>query len=164
MERCTLVLPVRGTSIFLAPKLSTFPEDTKGALVNCLNGWGGKVEPEDNRDMKKTAVREFEEESTATCHEEDLELVAIVDFYKGGKIRFECHIFFLYRWEGNLRVTKAMGPPEEFEFLNPPYDRMMPADRVWLKHVIAGERRHWGCYYSEDMSMFEYFEDKGPLP
>lgn len=143
MKIATLLFPIQETSILLALK-----KDKVGKGL--LNGWGGKLEPEDNGDVRAAACREFEQESGAIARPDDLELVAIVDFFIEDTHIFECHVFFCRRWLGELRETAEMGEPEPYPLSRMPFERMMAADVIWLRSVVQGERLRWTIQYNKD--------------
>lgn len=142
MKVSTLLFPVLGDDIFLAIKKAKV-----GAGL--YNGWGGKLEPKDGGDVKVAACREFLEESGAVAFPADLELMAVVSFFEGGRPIFECHVFFCRNWLGELRESDQMGPPVRFPLQSLPYRQMMLGDRIWFSTIIAGAKFFCWCYYSE---------------
>ena len=97
MKISTICFPVRDGKIFLAMKKTGF-----GA--GFLNGYGGKQEAGD-ASTEATALREMKEESGVTVQLEDLEKVAVIDFFKGGQHIFECHVYFCHNWVGEFQET-----------------------------------------------------------
>ncbi len=110
------------------------------------NGYGGKSESEDDS-IFHTAIRELRDESEGVRgNVTDLELVLRVHFYVKDKETSE-HIpfmtvsfFFLDRWFGTPAESLEMGPPMFFDREDIPYDEMMPADKVLLEKMFAGEK------------------------
>lgn len=143
MKICTLAFPIRDGRVTLAPK-----KWKVGAGL--LNGYGGKMEPQDGGEVDRTNVREFCEESGARGWEHDMEKVAIVDFFKASEHIFQCHVYICHDWHGNICETNEMGPPEEFFSSAPPLDRMMPGDRHWLEKVFGGEKIRAKVFYNAD--------------
>jgi 8-oxo-dGTP pyrophosphatase MutT (NUDIX family) len=148
MKISTIVFPVRGNYIFLAKK-------KRKVGVGFLNGWGGKKKPGDVT-IEDIARREFKEESGVTA--QNLEKVAIVEFFEGSTLIFECHIFFCRKWQGELCETDEMGKPELYELDNIPFDRMMDADRKWLSVVCVGQKIRAQVYYNDGLTHLERFE------
>jgi 8-oxo-dGTP diphosphatase len=146
MKRCTLVFPREIGRLWLAKKKLKV-----GAGL--LNGWGGKFDSErGDKTLEDTARREFAEESGAELTEADsLEKVAVFDFYEAGRHIFECHIYFIHAdsWVGRLKETDEMGQPEYFDLWGLPFERMMPADKLFVKRLLDGERIRGRLYYSE---------------
>ncbi len=141
MDKCTLVFPISGKSVWLARK--------KAKVGHGLyNGWGGKLELEDNGDLKQAAVREFFQESGVKVKTEDLELMAIIEFYEDQVLKFECYVYFVEKWEGELVETDEMGAGEIFPLRNPPYREMMEGDYHWFPLIVIGVRSKAKCYYS----------------
>ncbi len=142
MQIATLLFPVHDGKVYLAkPKRGHHPG------FGLYNGYGGKMRPEDRGDVRRTACREYSEEARATCWPEDLELVAVVDFFKEGEYKFECHIFFTSTF-GAPQETGEMSEAHLFPIDEVPYDQMMSADVVWLMPVFKGARFHAECHYS----------------
>lgn len=155
VKKCTIVFPVREDKIILALK--------KHKVGNGLyNGWGGKEKPEDQGDMARVALREFQEESGAVGRADSLQLAAIIHFFEDGQPTYECYVYFLYEWEGTILETSEMGPPKEYPFFDPPYNQMMAADRQWLSLICSGYHIEGYCYYSKGNRAVERFE-YGPL-
>lgn len=152
MKICTLILPRRQGTLTLAKK-----KFKVGA--NLYNGYGGKLEEEDRGNIEVAAVREFNQEAhTAKAEVKDLEKVAIIDFHKAGTHIFECHVYFLNDWEGEISESTEMGPPQEFTFDALPYAEMMEADKRWIPLVLEGKLIRGTCYYTEGNKEVEKFE------
>lgn len=143
MKICTLTFPIRNGKVTLAPK-----KFKVGAGL--LNGYGGKMEDIDEGDVDRTNIREFSTETKARAWASDMEKFGIIDFFRAGEHIFECHVYICRRWYGEIKETKEMGPPEEFDAINPPLDRMMPGDRIWLEKIFAREGIRAKVFYNED--------------
>ena len=150
MKTSTIIFPIQGENVILAPK-------KRGFGKGFLNGYGGKKEETDIT-VEDAAVREFLDESSASCVRGALELVAVIDFYEGEKHIFETHVYFSYLWDGELRETEEMGTPELYPISGVPYDRMWDADKVWLKMAFNGERFRAKSVYNEGMTKQVSFE------
>lgn len=111
------------------------------------NGYGGKMEKTDTT-IFHTAIRECLEESGVSVREEDLSLRARVHFFKkkdnNTKNKFESFMevsfFFAHIWTGVPKEGREMGPPAFFAEEDIPYHEMMPADKIFFKHMFSGKR------------------------
>lgn len=148
MKLSTLVFLVRDGCVYLANKKRKF-----GA--GCLNGYGGKMQPED-KTIEDTAIRELREESGVTAL--NLLKVGVIEFFEEETLIFNCHIFFCSKWEGNLRETEEMGMPEPYLLDNLPYDRMWHGDRTWLPIIFSGQNIRGKSYYNKGMTKQIRFE------
>lgn len=155
MEIVSLIFPIRAGCIWLARK-------KRKVGAGFYNGWGGKLERVDRGSVIKAAIREFKDDSGATAYPRDLDHVATIRFYEAGKLVFECNVYFLRSWEGEIQETDQMGPPEVFSFSEIPYEEMMPGDCLWLPLLLRGERIKGQCWYSEGNKEVQQF-DFGPL-
>lgn len=154
MKRASLIFPKKAGKVTLARK-------KKKIGVGLWNGYGGKEEPEDEGSMEKCAVREIGVESFGVVvREEDLDLVAIINFYKAGVHVFECFVYFATDWVGEFKETDEMSAPEEFDVANPPLDEMMAGDRLWLEKIFLGEKIRAQVFYNEDNSKVLDFKIK----
>ena len=149
MRTVTICFLVKGNEVLLTPKKKGFGE-------GFLNGYGGGVEGKET--IVETALREIEEESTATSTSDALEKVAVIDFFEGGRQIFECHVFFVHSWSGEPKETAEMGQPEVHDLQAIPFDRMWKSDRVWMPVIFRGERIQAKAYYNEGMKGLEKFE------
>ena len=131
--KATVVLPEKNDQVLLALKT-----DKIGA--GCWNGYGGGVENDES--ILECATRELKEESGLLADQKDLEKVAIADFYneKSDGTIFVCRVhFFLWRnWKGVPKETKEMINPTSFDIENLPLDKMMPADREFMRLILKG--------------------------
>lgn len=148
MKKATLIFPVLGDFIYLGIKKQKY-----GAGL--LNGWGGKHKNPDLL-IVATALREFREETNgATFDPKDLEEVAIIEFYRAAEPLWECHVYFLHKWQGSLRESEEMGKGRPYHKSRLPYDKMMPSDAKWLPLVFDPERKgviRGKAYYNQEMT------------
>lgn len=150
MKISTIVFPVRNNQIFLANK-------KRGFGAGFLNGYGGKQQPEDST-IEHTAVREMEEEGGVVTSPNNLEKVAVINFFEEDAEIFECHVFFCREWKGEFCETEEMGMPQTYPISNPPYDEMWDADRTWLPLVCSGQKIRAISKYYKGMNKQESFE------
>ncbi len=152
MKIATLCFPVEDGKVYLSLKKRSF-----GA--GFLLGYGGKM-GEGDATVEDAAAREFTEESGAVVNPKTLEKVAIVDFFEEERHLFECHVFFVREWEGELVETEEMAAPELHPFDNLPYDRMWKGDVRWLPLIFSGEKIRAKVTYAKEMNEVKDFEYK----
>jgi 8-oxo-dGTP pyrophosphatase MutT (NUDIX family) len=145
----TICVPMSGDFVYLAPK-------NKGFGAGKPNGYGGRGEGDES--PEQVAVREWGEESDTTITEKDLDKVGVIDFYDGQNHLFECHIYIVRRWDGELKATEEMGTPEMYHKDALPLDRMWEADRYFFPITCSGKRfKHAIGRYKEGMNGLESF-------
>ncbi len=149
MKTATIAFLIKDDSVYLAEKLERLGKGN-------LNGYGGKVQ--EGETAAQAAVREIKEEASITVEEADLEKVAIVQFFEGGREIFECHIYFVRKWQGEPVASEEMGKPELFQLAAMPFDRMWASDRQWIALIIAGKKIKAKAYYAEGNKTVEKFE------
>lgn len=127
-------------------------EELKGTAEK-LNGFGGKQEPGET--ILQTAIRELFAESTVVGREEDLELVAKINFFWPGNETNQSdmvvYFFFLSVYEGEPQESEEMGPPEWFfpgEFMRIG-ERMNTADKLFLPQLLAGEKVVYDIFFPD---------------
>lgn len=111
----------------------------KGFGKSKLNGYGGKVEEKET--ITSAAIRELKEESNIFGKEEDLQKVAILNFYFDEKEEWnqQVHVFLLRTWENEPIETKEM-KPQWYEIENLPLEDMWLDDKYWLKKIFANQK------------------------
>ena len=133
--KATVILPVKDGQVLLAIK-------TRKIGAGCRNGYGGGVE--EGETIRECAVRELKDESGLIANKEDLEKVAIADFYneKSDGTIFVCRVhFFLWKnWEGIPKETEEMINPTSFDISTLPLEDMMPADREFVPLILKGDK------------------------
>ncbi len=109
----------------------------------CFNGYGGGVEPGET--LAAAAVRETKQESGVEILPQDLEKVAIMDFYnnKTDGETFTCrvHFYFARKWIGEPGETEEgiMIDPTWFPFSALPKN-IMRADAFFLPVILSGKK------------------------
>lgn len=140
--RTTLILPIRDGEVLLGHKLRGFGA---GKVV----GLGGKVESGES--LVQAAVRELHEEAGLIVDPADAELAAYLDFRFPHRPEWDMtsHVFVVRRWAGQVRECDEIRP-EWFPVDALPYPQMWDEGRVWLPHVLRGERVELAATYGED--------------
>lgn len=144
----TLVYLVQNGAICLGQK-------KRGFGVGNWNGFGGKVEQKES--IEAAAVRELKEESGVTARIEDLQKVAIINFFFADGRHMEVHAFFVDRWEGDPKETEEMNPAW-FTFHDIPFERMWADDRYWLPRALKGEKLSGSVSFKADETSIEAME------
>lgn len=145
----TLVFPLKDDHVYLSRKKRGFGE-------GFLNGYGGRGNPGEH--LEQTVVRELEEEAGIQVAFEELEEVAIVNFYRGEELLYECHVYFLREWNGDFIESDEMAYPEKYLREQLPYENMWKGDLVWIPLIIKGEKIKANMYYTPDMKEMVKFE------
>lgn len=144
----TLAYLLKENQICLALKKRGFGEGN-------WNGFGGKLE--DGESIEAGIIREIKEESGVIVDTNNLEKVAIVDFYfKDGKY-LEVHTFFIRTWKGEPQETEEM-KPKWFSYDTIPYEKMWADDIYWLPRALRGEKLHGNVWFKEDGKSIEKME------
>ena len=150
MFQQTICLVVRGEEVLLGIKNTGFDG---GLGIGRWNGYGGHIESGET--IRRTSVRETEEESTLITREEDLIPACHLIFVFAGKPKVECWIFIAKEWQGEPKDTKEMRSHAWFHCGCLPYVdekgnlTMWPADRFWMPQVIRGAKLNGKIYFDE---------------
>ncbi len=144
----TLAYLLKDDSICYAMKKRGFGEGN-------LNGYGGKLE--DGEEIEEGIVREVEEESGVTITREDLEKIAVIEFFFQDGTHLEVHTFFLRSWVGEPRETEEMSP-EWFAYADIPYERLWADDIHWLPFALRGGKFNGKVWFKEDGKNIERME------
>ena len=147
MKKLTLCLCIKENRVLLAMK-------KRGFGVGKWNGYGGKVKADE--EPHSAAIRELQEESGLVLTENQLQKVALLNFYFDGKHMFECHAFIAEKWQGDPIETEEM-KPQWFLLSSLPYDEMWAADNKWIPMVLAGKQIKADIKFNTDGSIVEDF-------
>ena len=141
----TLAYLISNEAICLAMK-------KRGFGAGKWNGFGGKVE--EGESIEDSAVREIEEESGVRVKKEELEKVAILEFFFKDGTHLEVHAFFIREWEGNPEESEEMRPAW-FLHHQMPFENMWADDPYWLARTLRGERLKGVVKFKADGSTIE---------
>ncbi|MFA4998725.1 MAG: NUDIX domain-containing protein [Candidatus Paceibacterota bacterium] len=126
---------VRGEKIRLAQKTQKIGE-------GYLNGYGGGIE--EGEKPREAVVREIWEEAWIKVNPKHLKKVAIIYFHNtrsdGSTFVCRVHVYIVRKWQGKPKETETMVKPTMFNINNLPFEKMMPADRIWLPIVLKGRK------------------------
>lgn len=154
-ERATVVFLKRPDGRYcVAPKKGNIHkakgEELKGSAEK-LNGYGGKQEPGET--ILQTAINELFQESTVVAKEEDLELVAEINFFWPGNNTPQpdmvVYFFLLSVYEGEPQETTEMGPPQWLFPSEVDYDLLNKADKYFVPKLFAGEKIVYDIFHGK---------------
>ncbi len=131
MKITTICFLVASDQVLLAMK-------KRGFGTGKWNGPGGKVS--DGETPERAVIREVEEETSIRIKEEDLVSRGTIKFSFKDHPDWQqtCHVFMVYRWEGEPKESEEMRPAW-FSRRALPYDEMWVDDPYWLPLVLEGE-------------------------
>ena len=144
IKNVSLCFLLKEHSILLAKK-------KRGFGLGKWNGTGGKLLPGES--FKAATVRETKEEIGVEIQPQDLQLVAVLDFYfsssKGQEpLHHYCPTYIATKWKGEPQETEEM-QPRWFSISELPFESMWSDDPLWLPRVIAGEKLHAEFWFDE---------------
>lgn len=119
------------------------------------NGYGGKLEPEDNNSIAACAIRELFSESGITAKESDLIRAARIRFFREGSkdandFFMDVTFYLLKEYTGEPVETSEMGPPQLFSVEDAPFEDMMPADKGIISCIMSGKEMNGDVFYAKD--------------
>jgi hypothetical protein len=74
------------------------------------------------------------------------------------------YFFFLSAYDGVPREGTEMGPPHFFTPSEIPYHEMMPADKLFLPKIFAGEKLVLDVYFGKTEDGSILIRDKKTIP
>lgn len=129
---------------------------TRGIGDGYWNGFGGKLEG--NETIEEGAVREIEEETTVRVRVDDLEKVAINEFFFKDGMHLLVHVFFVENWEGDITATEEMQKPTWYAHHEIPYEAIWEDDPHWLPRALKGEKLRGKVWFKDDGKTIEKME------
>ena len=76
--------------------------------------------------------------------------MAEIKFYFAGKLKTIVHVFISVTWTGTLMASSEMRSLHWFKVDQLPYNKMWPADKIWLPEVFKGRTFKASFWYSAD--------------
>lgn len=144
----TATLPFPLTKVFTLVFLFNTSNSTillaqkkRGFACGKWNGYGGKVEGSET--IEQAAVRELEEESGIQLSIDKLDKIAVLtqQFVDPAMPILLVHVFSCSTWTAlDTAVETEEMRPQVFNFTNIPFDQMFPDDKLWMQHLLNGER------------------------
>lgn len=117
----------------------------RGIGKDCWNGYGGKVE--DDETIIQSAKRELKDEVGVIVAPRSLKKVAEVYFHNntesdGEKFIIQGYVYLVRKWTGEPQEVnqEEILTPTWLDVKNLPFDEMIPADRIWVPHVLSGKK------------------------
>lgn len=149
MQQATLCFPITDTHILLGYKKVGFGS-------GLYNGFGGKVKKKET--IEEAALRELYEEASLNAFAEHLDKKGTIQFFFGGRPKFEVHIFTIHTWIGEPAESNEMKPKwHKRDAL--PYETMWPADREWIPLILEQSKKIEGkVFFDETGKTVEKFE------
>ncbi len=137
MKKAVLGFLIDGDKVLLGLK-------KRGYGVNKWNGFGGKVEKEEN--FEEALRREILEE----CGVEivDYEYMGELYFYNGEEIGFYVKVYIVKKWSGDIKESEEM-MPSWFRLDELPFEQMWEDDPHWLPHVLNRNKIEGHFWFEE---------------
>ncbi len=143
----TLCFLVKGDEVLLAEK-------QRKIGAGRLNGYGGRVEPQD-KDLLATNQREvFEEIGVAVT---SVNKVGEITFHNpsddGALKRMVVHIYTATEWDGEPIETDEMKKLGWYKIDKIDYDLFLSADRLFIPRILAGKHLKGKIEYNDDWTV-----------
>jgi ADP-ribose pyrophosphatase YjhB (NUDIX family) len=141
MRHVTLLFLVDGDKVLLAMK-------KRGFGVGRWNGVGGK--PKEGETIKRTAIRECQEEITV-MPVKLIKTAAISFYFPKDKSNWNqtAVVYLCDKWLGEPTETEEMAP-KWFSVNELPFDKMWSADKDWLPEVLKGNFVKADIYFDDN--------------
>jgi len=153
--RATLTFPIKENKVLLSIKV-------KKIGAGFWNGYGGKIE---NESPNEAGARElFEESGGIICEPNKLIPCAVIDFFfhsnETKESNWKVIVYLADDFSGEAVSTPEMINPEWFHFDSVPYDKMLPADHLFLPKILVGEKFTGWIRFTEDMKKVHSYDFK----
>ncbi|OMJ19078.1 7,8-dihydro-8-oxoguanine triphosphatase [Smittium culicis] len=126
----------------------------RGFGVGLLNGFGGKIEPQET-DLEG-AERELEEE--AGIKSNSLKKIGVLYFeFESDPVILTAHVFTSAEYSGEIIETEEMRP-DWFDTNNMPFDRMWNDDKFWFSYAIESTPFIARFYFKSDLKTITDFK------
>lgn len=118
----------------------------RGVVAGFLNGFGGRVEPDEN--IVSAARREFSQE-TRGAEVINPALAGVITFTceEGFADSIEMHVFRATLFAGTPRDTGEMSGIAWFRINEPLFNQLPQGDRLWLPTVLEGGSARGRIHY-----------------
>lgn len=127
----TLLYLLKDDQILLAMK-------KRGFGKGHWNGVGGKIETGET--IENALVRECLEEIGVTPNNsKKVGYLVFNEHHDGERKLMNIHVYVTGNWNGSITESEEM-KPRWFAITEIPYDRMWPADIVWLPTILDGHK------------------------
>ena len=150
MKQTTLCLLIKDDGILLAMK-------KRGFGAGRWNGTGGKFDPEKDKNILDTAIRETKEEIGVEVN--NLEQAGLFHFKFADKEKQswnqDVYLYIAKDWIGEPEESEEM-LPKWFTFNEIPYESMWPDDTHWMPHVLDGKKLEADFLFGEGDKVLDY--------
>lgn len=148
----------------MKPTTLCFPLNDKGEILLGMkktgfgagkyNGFGGKIE--EGESFRQCLCREMLEEVSLLAKEEDLELIAFLNFLFSydEETNHICYVYFVKDYKGVPLESNEMRP-QWFKLNELPFDQMWDGDREWLPKLLEGDKLIGEVVFKEDGNSVE---------
>lgn len=143
----TLLYLMRPGEILLAMK-------KRGFGAGNWNGVGGKIDQGET--VEQALVRECQEEIGVTPTDyRKVGYLVFNEHHESIRKLMNLHIYQSEAWDGEIAESEEMRP-QWFDLADIPFDKMWPADQIWLKEVLKGSKVTGEFTLNEDTSVEKY--------
>jgi len=150
MKKSTLCFCIKDNQVLLAMK-------KRGFGAGKWNGYGGKVH--ENENPKTATIRELEEESGLVADKNNLQQVALVQFYFDKNHISECYVYMIHTWQNEPVETEEMRP-QWYPISHLPFNEMWAADVRWIPLILNSETIEAEVMFNTDGTIVKNFSYK----
>lgn len=142
----TLLYLIKSDQVLLAMKKRGFGQGK-------WNGVGGKIEASET--VEQALVRECQEEINVVPTEFSKSgYLVFNEHHDGVRKLMNLHVYTATKWQGVVAESDEM-KPEWFSIDQLPLSDMWPADSIWLRMVLGGQKIRGKFTLNEDNSVAE---------